>query len=353
MIQGKVAIIVLNWNGKEDTLECLKSVQKIDYPNFDVIVVDNGSSDDSVKAIQKEFPKVKVLQTGKNLGFAAGNNAGMRYALKHHADHILLLNNDTVVDRELIKELMDASAQFNHSGIFGAKIYYYNEPNTIWYAGGKQKYGAFHFIHVGIGSIDNGQKYNIIEETDYITGCALFVSKGVLERIGLLDENYFLIYEETDFCFRAKKSSIKSYVVPSAKVWHKVSRSFDGRFSPLYIYFLTRNRLLWAENHLKLNNLLRLYKRTIKELYTIFIPQSFFSREHLVKLKENGINASLSEIKISLKKDFSDPHKQAKLYAVRDYLFRRFGDCPPIIRGLVNSPYVSKAEETAKPRRQG
>ena len=334
MNHGKVAIVILNWNGKEDTLECLKSVRKIDYQNSEIIVVDNGSSDDSVTAIQKNFPEVKVLETGKNLGYAGGNNAGIRYALKHQADHILLLNNDTIVDRELINEFMGVSAEFGHSGIFGAKIYYYNEPNIIWYAGGKLKYGAFHFIHVGMGSIDNGQKYNIIEETDYITGCALFISKGVLEKIGLFDENYFLIYEETDLCFRAKKSSIKCYVVPKAKVWHKESRSFGGRFSPLYIYFLTRNKLLWAENHLKLKNLLKLYERTIKDIYKLFFPQSFFTLDSLVKLRKNGINTTLSEIKSYLKKEFSDPHKKAKLYAVRDYIFRRFGDCPPVIRGL-------------------
>ena len=113
MKHNKVFIIVLNWNGKKDTLECLESVRKIDYPNFDAIVVDNGSSDDSVEAIQKEFPEVKVLETGKNLGYAAGNNAGIRYALKHQADHILLLNKFSncfsIFDTPLVHRSSDSS----------------------------------------------------------------------------------------------------------------------------------------------------------------------------------------------------------------------------------------------------
>ena len=126
MNHGKVAIIILNWNGKKDTLECLESVRKIDYQNFEVIVVDNGSSDDSLKAIQSKYPEICILETGENLGYAGGNNFGMRHALQNGADYILILNNDIIVDSQLINSFIDASALIPKGGIFGAKIYYYS-----------------------------------------------------------------------------------------------------------------------------------------------------------------------------------------------------------------------------------
>ena len=133
----KVYIIILNWNGRDDTLECIESVRNIDYPNFTVVVVDNGSSDDSVEAIHDKFPEITVLETGKNLGYAGGNNVGIRYVLRHRADFILLLNNDTIVDRKILSSFLDAVQLVGHSGIFGAKISFYSDPNKIWYAGAK------------------------------------------------------------------------------------------------------------------------------------------------------------------------------------------------------------------------
>ena len=309
MIHPKVYIIILNWNGKKDTIECLGSIQQLKYPNLAVVVVDNGSTDGSVKAIHQQFPEISIIETGKNLGYAGGNNTGLRYALKNDADHILLLNNDTIVDQELINELLLASDRFQHNGIFGAKIYYYKEPNKIWYSGAKRIKQTANFMHIGQGIIDNGKDYNSLEETDYACGCAFFVHVGVLNKIGLFDEKFFLTYEEADLCYRAKRAGIKSYVVPDAIVWHKISISFGGEESAVFRYFITRNKLLWAEKNLPFFKRLWVYKNAFHEFLALIYPPSQLYQ-------------------------FSNPLKKAKILALRDYLLRRFGNCSESIRSI-------------------
>ncbi len=332
--EHKIAIIILNWNGKDDTLECLESVQRIDYPNFDVIVVDNGSKDDSVKAFRNKFPEVTVLETGENQGFAGGNNVGMRYALRNGADYILLLNNDTIVDSQLLKNFINASVLVQQAGIFGAKIYYYSEPNKIWYAGARWVNEISHFLHVGQGCIDNGQDFSSIVETDYACGCALFAKADMLNKIGFLDEKFFLTFEETDLCYRARRAGFKSYFVPEAKVWHKVSTSFGGEGSVLFNYFLMRNRLLWAEKNLPFGKRLVLYKDVFYELLRYILPPRFRLNKSGENSSLKGIYSSLVDYKKSFVKKFNNPVKKARFRAVLDYCLRRFGNCPQAVRSL-------------------
>src|SRR3989339_346256 len=120
-----VYILILNWNGKEDTLECLSSLKKIDYPNYKTIVIDNGSTDDSVKIINKKYPKIKIIENKKNLGYAEGNNVGIRYALKNKADYVLILNNDTIVDKKFLTELVKVGESNEKVGIVGPNVYCY------------------------------------------------------------------------------------------------------------------------------------------------------------------------------------------------------------------------------------
>lgn len=334
MYYPKVSIIVLNWNGKDDTLECLESIKRIDYPNFDIIVVDNGSKDDSVKVIQNNFPDVTVLETRENLGFAGGNNVGIRYAIEHGAEYILLLNNDTVVDSHLLRSFINASKIVQQEGIFGAKIYYYSEPYKIWYAGARWIKEIQHFCHVGQGHIDNGESFNSIMETDYVCGCSFFVSANVFKRIGLFEEKFFLTFEETDFCYRAKKASYKSFFVPEAKVWHKVSTSFGGQNSALYNYFLMRNRLLWAEKNLPLGKRLLLYKRVFYELLKYILPPRFGLNKSGNNSSIKGIYWFIEEYKKSCMKKYKDPIRKARLLGMRDYLLRQFGNCPESVRSL-------------------
>jgi GT2 family glycosyltransferase len=327
----KVAIIVLNWNGKKDTLECLDSIRKIDYQNFDVIVVDNGSTDDSVKVIQKKFPEVNILETGENLGYAGGNNYGMRYAIDNGADYILLLNNDVIVDSQLVKNFVDATLRVTPWAIFAAKIYYYSQPKKIWYAGARRIRSTAHFIHIGQGNVDNDNEFNSLTETDYACGCAIFFYKGVIDKIGLFDEKFYLTYEEADFCYRARRSGIKSYIVPDAKIWHKISISFGGEESALFRYFITRNKLLWAEKNLPFFQRILIYLRASNEFMDLLFPPFRLNMDKDVSFI-NKVYNSLIEYKYSFIENYNDPLRKAKLWGLRDYLLRRFGNCAESVR---------------------
>ena len=325
----KVFIIILNWNGKEDTLECLNSVQSIDYPNYVTVVVDNGSSDESAKTIRKEFLEVKVIETGENLGYAGGNNVGIRYALENGADFILLLNNDTIVDPQLLKAFINAALQIDRLGILSPKIYYFSNRKKIWYAGGQQIKQTALFKHVGIGCDENERQYQKLMETDYASGCAFFADATVFRKVGLFDETFFLTYEETDFCYRAKNENIRSYVVPEAKVWHKISVSFGGEKSPMFKYFLTRNRLLWAERHLSKD---RLFIIIIKDLYRLFeyiLPISIKINRSENKLFIKSAGKPTQNYRDNIREKYQDPIMKAHLYGIRDYFLRRFGGIKP------------------------
>jgi GT2 family glycosyltransferase len=241
-----VAIIVLNWNGKEDTLACLASLSRLDYPDYEVIIVDNGSSDGSVKAIAERYPQQKVLETGENLGFVGGNNVGLRYARDIGADYVLLLNNDTEVTADLLScmiEVIDADPAI---GAMGPMIYYYDQPDVIWSAGGYVDWGRGNTYMVGVDERDSGDRY-VLRDVDYVTGCALLVRMSVLDEVGDLDPRFFAYYEEAELCVRIQRAGYRIVHVPEAKLWHKIPPG-DGRAtSPTVHYYMTRNRLLFLK----------------------------------------------------------------------------------------------------------
>ncbi|GBF80945.1 glycosyltransferase family 2 protein [Aphanothece sacrum] len=309
----KILIIILNWNGKKDTLECLESSTKIDYDNYEIVVVDNGSTDDSVKSIREKYSHIKIIENNANLGYAEGNNVGIRYALSENTDYILLLNNDTIVDKNLLTNFIKASENYPKAGIFGAKIYYFDTPNKIWFAGGTWQLEKAKSEHIGGNEIDDSGFWNDVKEVDYACGCALLIKSEVIQKIGLLESRFFLTWEELDWCYRAKKLGYQSLIVPSAKVWHKISASFVGGAGKFHQqYFMERNRLLWMEKHLQLNQIISVYKR-------IILPEIYESMRGY--LSSN-----------------SSPNKKAKckvsLAAFRDYIQRRFGDCPSWVRSI-------------------
>jgi len=236
-----VFIIVLNWNGRDDTLECLRSLQKLDYPNFDTIVVDNGSTDGSENAIRTSFPLAQFIQTGKNLGYAGGNNVGIRFALSHGADYVWLLNNDTTVDPQALTALVETAAADPGIAFVGSKIYYYDKPDVIWCAGGTIDLAeGGRTDHPGMGQEDRGQ-FESISDVGYVTGCSLLASRAAIEAIGLLPEEYFLYFEETDWNLAAQKKGYRTVMAPASHVWHKYALAGDykGRF----IYYSSRNRI--------------------------------------------------------------------------------------------------------------
>lgn len=312
-----VYVIVLNWNGCSDTLSCLESLTRISYRPLHFVVVDNGSTDGSAEAIRYVFPEVHLIETGENLGFAEGNNVGIRFALEQGADFVLLLNNDTEVDPNLIQALVEAARHQPDGGIFGPKIYYYSEPTRIWAAGGSWNKRKKHFEQRGDGELDIGQ-YATPVTTEFIVGCAMFIRRSVFEKIGLLEPKFFLNYEEIDFCTRANFVGFDNVYVPDAKLWHKISASFGGEDAPLKIYFTFRNRLLWAERNLPVLRIIGIHAAVYAGLRNRFIKPLLSGTPGRSFLK-GRIWAFSSACR--------SPSNQAWVKGIRDYWLRRFGNC--------------------------
>jgi GT2 family glycosyltransferase len=253
-----VYIIVLTWNGRTDTLECLRSLQRLRYSNARTLIVDNASTDGTPEAIRREFPGVEVAANRSNLRFAGGNNIGIKRAIEAGADYILLLNNDTTVDPDFLPYLVHAVEGNENAGMAGPKILYYSDPHRLWFAGGKIEWWKGWVSHVGIREIDRGQ-YDEMREVDYLTGCCLLVRREIIEKIGMLDESYYIYGEDADWCIRATRAGYKLLYVPSARIWHKVSVSTGGHLS-------------WYKNWNKLKSQLRLMARYAKPYHWLTIP---------------------------------------------------------------------------------
>lgn len=324
---ARVTVIVLNWNGKDDTIECLNSLKLIDYSSLDILVVDNGSSDDSVEVIRSEFPDVAVIEAGENLGYAGGNNVGIKYALQQGAEYILVLNNDTIVDPNLVDAFIEAANAYPEAGILNAKIYYYSEPHKIWAVGGGWNKNNCDLILIGLGEIDDGIIYKEPFEVDYAIGCALFFHRTVVERIGFIEDKFFLNFEEIDWCSRARKAGYKIYSIPAAKIWHKVSASFGGEEAPLRRYYLVRNNMLWAKRNLSLSERFLTAKRMLSGI----VPRFSFEGESNYPLLKRLYWEARSFIKEIIKR-IRSPHYQAQVFGIFDYIRGRFGECPPAIK---------------------
>ena len=217
-------VIVLNWNLKEDTLECLGSLFESDFPSFRVLVVDNASTDGSPEAVRTHFPRAEILVNDENLGFAAGNNIGIAYALEHGAEYVLILNNDTVVDRDLLTRLMETAQAHPEAGILGPAILYYEDRNRVWHLGDR----IHPLLPVPVSICRNQREGRLPREpfsVDYVSGCGMLVKAEVFATIGAFDARYSLYYEDADFCRRAREAGFGILAVPQARMWHKVSRS--------------------------------------------------------------------------------------------------------------------------------
>lgn len=255
----KVTVVILNFQVKKETLACVKSVLETDYQNLQIIVVDNNSNDNLEEELKK-FDDVIFIQNKKNIGFTGGNNVGIKYALSHGADCVFVLNPDTEISPGCMTALVNASQS---GDILGPKIYF-ADTKKIWFAGGQFDVANVLGTHRGLNEEDNNQ-YNLIEDTDYVSGAAFFVKRQVFEKIGFFDERYFLYYEDADFCIRAKRAGFKVFYVPTALVFHKNARS-TGLGSPLQDYFITRNRMLLASKFLPFRTRFALLREALKNI---------------------------------------------------------------------------------------
>jgi GT2 family glycosyltransferase len=288
----KISIIILNWNSWRDTLDCLESLHRINYPSYRIIIVENGSTDGSIDKIRAyyetasrtrvisvlshhqesdgaepacnqdgattEFKRtvtdrfdkneVIIIRNDQNYGYAEGNNIGIRFALKSGSDAVLLLNNDTVVDPEFLTELVKALEDQQSAGFFGPKIYYYEHngrKDVISYAGGVLNTVTGTCHPIGKNEVDAG-KYDVIREVDYIEGSCLLVRAEVIAKIGLLDPIFFTYWEDIDWCVRGSHKGYKSVYVPTARVWHKKSVSNVGSN---VVYHIVRNLFWFMRKH--------------------------------------------------------------------------------------------------------
>ena len=239
-----VFIVILNMDGKDVLKDCLDSINKMAYPNYKIVVVDNGSRDGSKNMVTDCFPSVHLIENGRNMGVAEGQNIGIRYAIKRKANYILITNNDVTFDEMCLGELVRIAENDNEIGIVGPKIYYSETPNKIWQAG--------RFVDWKKGSckiegyeIDSGQ-FDELKEVDYLG--VILIKESVFKNIGLYNSSYFAYWEDTDFCVRAHKAGYKVIYVPNAKIWHKVSYT-TKKIKGFYEYYSTRNRFWFMKRH--------------------------------------------------------------------------------------------------------
>jgi GT2 family glycosyltransferase len=246
----KVCIVVLTWNNYELTRDCLYSVRKLDYSNFEVILVDNGSGDGSPERLAAEFPEVRLIQNDKNLGFPAGNNVAIRDAIQRNPDYFLLLNNDTLVAPDFLSKLVRVTESDQRIGIVNPKILYFEPSDRIWFAGGYFKPWWSTGKVRGVNRRDMG-KYDDTREISFVTGCAFLIKTAVVRQIGLLDELFFLGFEDLDWTVRALRAGFRAFYVGSAVIWHKSSYDTKKNLGkPIMDFYRTRNSILLARKHL-------------------------------------------------------------------------------------------------------
>lgn len=250
MRHPKVSIIILHLDSQVALLACLRSCRAIQYKNCEIIIVENGSrhalDPDTLKEFAGSTPC--VIHSPVNLGFAAGNNLGIRAALTRGADYVLLLSDDTEVAPEFLDALVQAGEQDEHIGALGPTIYYFDDPKRIWFAGARFDAQTCQVVASRSGELDDGGPTDPVE-SDWLTGCCLLMKRHAIEKVGLLDERFFLYWEDTDWGLRLCACGLKSVVVPSAHIWHKISLSAGGTDSVLKAYHKTRSHLQFAQLH--------------------------------------------------------------------------------------------------------
>jgi GT2 family glycosyltransferase len=243
--QPFIYIIILNWNGLEDTKDCISSLESVNYSNYLIHIIDNGSKDDDfaqLRGLYQDNKKIAVTANSKNLGYAGGCNVGLKASLKSNAKYSLLLNNDTVVDKNLLIDLTEIAEKSESISSVGPKVYYFDHPKKVWEVGKR--------INFFSPLLSKPVNSSTPTKVDNIVGCCMLLRNNALKKVGLFDEDYFAYSEENDLNYRLKKNKFDIYYQPNASVWHKVSSSTGGEFSPTSAYFITRNKILFAKKNL-------------------------------------------------------------------------------------------------------
>jgi GT2 family glycosyltransferase len=218
--QPLVYAVILTWNQQQDTLECLASLLGTEYPNLKILVVDNGSTDGTEKSIRTSFPDVELIINKENLGFVGGNNMGIESALQRDADYVLILNNDTVVAKDLVRRLVTVAESDGQIGVVTPRIYFHDDKTRIWSAGGARPVFMPGIKMIGHGK-KNGLAYAQQRDVEFATGCAMLVKAEVFRQVGLFDPAYFIYHEDYDLSERVRGAGYRIVYAPEAKVWHR------------------------------------------------------------------------------------------------------------------------------------
>jgi len=271
----RVGIVILHFSHKDLTSQCLDSVVKLQITSFKLqTIVVNNNLKENLDSLKDKFPKITFLESPKNLGFAGGNNIGIKKALKNKNDFILIINNDTILDKNLLVSLVKTAEVKKQSGIIAPKIYFapdhefhhdryqpQERGKVLWYAGGLIDWQNIICSHRGVDEVDHGQ-YDMLSETDFASGCAILIKKEVFKKIGFFDEKYFLYLEDVDFCQRAKEAGFKIFYEPKAKLWH-INAGSSAVGSELQDYYLGRNRLIFGLKYASFKTKLCLVKESL------------------------------------------------------------------------------------------
>lgn len=232
-----VGIVISNYNGWQDTVQCLQSLQKQTFTDFEIILLDDASTNDSVAQLQAHLPQNTVfLPQSQNLGFAAANNVGIRRALADGCDWVLLLNNDTVAAPDFLQNLL---ANTPAGAVSCPKMLFLDPPDEIWFAGGALDRATGKVKHLG-GHQKDGPAFSQPKQVSFITFCCVLLPRAVIERVGFLDETLFMYCEDVDYCLRLADAGVPLWFLPQAKIWHKAGGSAGGMLS---VYYITRNTL--------------------------------------------------------------------------------------------------------------
>jgi len=249
-----VAIIIVNWNGYSFTKACIKSLDKVNYSSFQIILVDNGSKNLEGEKLKREFPQIDLIQNEENLGFAGGNNVGIRRAVEEGFSFVMLLNNDTEVEADFLKQMISKFQSRPNLGMVQPSIFFLHEKTKIWSAGGK--WDSFLGRAITIGDREMAENFELKDrEIDWATGCCVMISRKALEQLGLLNEQYFTYFEDVDWSLRLRDKGYKIELASEAWVYHEAGASSkekhsEGTLSARVFYFHVRNQIFLLRNRL-------------------------------------------------------------------------------------------------------
>lgn len=292
---AEIGIVIVNYNGGQMNLDCLEDLHRQSFESFRIILVDNGSTDGSVDMVKKAFPEIPCIEVGENLGFARGNNVGIRECLKDpDIRYVLLLNNDTESDPRMMEELVSCLERNPRAAAAGPKIYYYDEQERIWSFGGKVQYRETVTREIGKGRMDRGQ-YDKDCEVDFITSCCMLIRRKSLIEVGLLDPNYFINVDDADWCTKARRLGHTIFFAHKSKLWHKVAMSTGGSYTPFKTFHTGRSNAIFVRKYAKpLERLSFLFYAGLG-LAAAFLREIFRGRVPAVFAKAKGIYKGLTD----------------------------------------------------------